>query len=88
MNKRMMMKRRQEERKKIHKILDLAMEKNKGKSTVFFGFSGHINSFSVDVHRCGWDYGSRPDEIMEFHIGKRFSSDNSLDNIISYLEAL
>ena len=88
MNKRMRMKRRQAERKKIHKILDLAMEKNKENPTVFLEFSGHVNSLDVSVYRCGWYYGMKSDKEFIVYLDKHFRGDASLDNIISYLEAL
>lgn len=88
MNKRIGMKRRQAERKKIHKILDLAMEKNKENPTIFLEFSGHVNSLHVYVYRCGWDYGMNSDKEFRVYLNNHFRGDASLDDIISYLEAL
>ena len=88
MNKRIGMKRRQAERKKIHKILDLAMEKNKENPTVFLEFSGHVNSLNVRVYRCGWDYGMNYDNAFRVYLDKHFLVNESLDDIISYLEEL
>lgn len=89
MNKRMRMKRRQAERKKIHKILDLAIEKSMGKSTVFFDYRAHIGLIRVDVHKNGWNTVDRADISTQFHvIGKESSFDCDKDKIIRYLEAL
>ena len=88
MNKRMRMKRRQAERKKIHKILDLAMEKNKENPTVFLDFSGHVNSLYVYVYRCGWESWAKSDKEFRVYLNKHFRGDASLDDIISYLEEL
>ena len=88
MNKRIRMKRRQAERKKIHKILDLAMEKNKENPAVFLEFSGHVNSLDVSVYRCGWYYGMKSDKEFIVYLDKHFRGYASLDDIISYLETL
>lgn len=88
MNKRMRMKRRQAERKKIHKILDLAMEKNKENPTVFLEFSGHVNSLHVSVHRCGWEPWVKSDKEFRVYLNNHFRVNESLDDIISYLEEL
>lgn len=88
MNKRMRMKRRQAERKKIHNILELAMEKNKENPTVFLEFSGHVNSLHVYVYRCGWEPCMNSDKEFRVYLNNHFRGDASLDDIISYLEAL
>lgn len=87
MNKRMRMKGRQAERKKFHKILDLAMEKNAGKATVFVSFSGHVNWLEVQIHTDGWRTGCPADKEYYIRVGDKRRLD-SADTAIAALEEL
>ena len=87
MNKRMRMKRRQAERKKIHKILDLALEKNAEKPTVFFNFSGHVNWLEIQIHADGWRSGQLADKEYTVRVGDGCRLDSE-DTVIAALEAL
>lgn len=80
------MKRRQVERKKIHKILDLVLEKNQGKATVFLDFYGHVNCIQVRIHTNGWSVGHAADE--EYYIYNDESLGCSANTVIKALEAL
>ena len=71
MNKRMKNKIEKRRRQQICKVLDLCLQINDlqgseravtgNHPTVFFYFLGHVASVKVDVHECGWDYGTKPD---------------------------
>lgn len=90
---------------KLHEILDLCFRLNSNeiktgnKPTVFFGFDGHINSVSVDVHEGGW----HPDVpyTIKYEIDKNEDvwtdspdritmtrNDNTIDDIINHLRCL
>lgn len=89
MNKRMRMKRRQAERKKIHKILDLAIEKSMGKSTVFFDYRAHVDIIRIDAYKNGWNTEAKSDISIQFHvIDENWPFDCNKDTVIEYLEAL
>ena len=90
MNKRMRMKRRQAERKKIHKILDLVLEKNvEGEKDISFEYAGYINKLLVRVYRGG--LGTRPESCLGMEhpmVRKMLPDEYSLDEILAELEAL
>lgn len=50
-----------EKRKKLHQILDLAIDINNTKANAFFTFSGHVDGVQVDVHKDGWERFVGPD---------------------------
>lgn len=87
MNKRMRMKRRQAERKKLHKILDLAMEKNAGTPAVFFEFHGHINKLEVGICKNGWKPGRSADVRHVIYLNAKYTP-STVDRVITELEAL
>lgn len=43
-----------ETREKIHKILDLVIDRNERGDATFFEFAGHTNEISVDMHAGAW----------------------------------
>ena len=48
-------------RKKLHKILDLVLDINEsGKATMFFRFSGHVNTCGCDIHIPEWEPDALP----------------------------
>ena len=80
MKKRLEKKIEKMRRKKVHEILEMALEINGTHSrareetgdrpTAFFEFSGHIAQVNVRVHNNGWESGRAADSWLEAYIGR------------------
>lgn len=74
-------------RREVLELLDLAMRKNEGKASVFFWFSGHVNSVTVDIHKNGWTAGAAVDCSMSTYLDFNCSN-HSLNEMKHALEVL
>lgn len=72
-----------ETREKIHKILDLVIDRNEGGNTTFFHFSGHVNVITVHLHNGEWESNKDWEEHVSYI--KRPKLDESLDEVIEAL---
>ncbi len=81
MNKRLRKKKIEENRKKIHKLLDIVLDIN-GLSerqrattgelpTAFFEFIVHVGLVSVSVYDKGWDWGAFNDLCINADLNKK-----------------
>lgn len=72
-----------ETRKKIHKILDLVIDRNESGKSTFFGYSGHINAVSVRIHEGEWKAGQACETHYAYIDNQEL--DESLDEVIKAL---
>lgn len=73
---------------KLRQIMELAVEVNKGKPSVFVYYFGHTEHLQVDIHFEGWDEDSRGvDMQMNAWTSDRGTLDD-FDKIIEELEKL
>lgn len=79
---------RSEKKRKIQQIMDLAVEVNKGKPSVFVQFSGHVNQVSVDIHYDGWVRGEFPTVSMRAYLSGSLSKLSDFNKIIKELKRL
>lgn len=79
---------RSEKMKKLHQIMALDVEVNKGKPSVFVYFSGHINAINVDIHYDGWVGGEYPSASMMAYLSGELSKLSSFNKIIKELKRL
>lgn len=49
-----------EKRKKIHQIMDLALDISQGKPDVFVHYSPHTQQLDIDVYEKGWRTEEKP----------------------------
>ena len=74
---------RRMERKRLHRILDLAIEKNEGTASVFLEFAGHVNLVSMSIHKEGWKIAQGASVKLDHYLDKPYG-----DSLESFEKAL
>lgn len=75
------------DRKKLHEILDLAMDINETESDVFFEFHGHVDLCSVRVYENRWNMTNEPDYQKNIYCNSTWE-ETTLDEIIEDLKKI
>ena len=72
-----------ETREKIHKILDLVIDRNEGGDSTFFHFEGHTNQICVEKHEGKWFPNSNSEVLDSYILKPEWELD--LDEVIKAL---
>lgn len=94
MKKRLKKKAEKALRKKIHDLLDVALDIN-GLSarqktltgnlpTAFFEFSGHIAGVEVQIHKTGWEPGASKDFFVSNYLDRDRNVDRRIKSLKDY----
>ena len=71
-----------EKRKKIHQIVDLALDVSQGKPDVFVYYSPHTRQFDVQIYEQGWtcgaDYDSKTTLYIQGELANKLSDFNKV----------
>lgn len=70
-------------REKIHKILDLVIDRNEGGDSTFFHFEGHVNEICVEKHEGKWFPNSKG-EMLDTYLWTS-ECEQDLDEVIKAL---
>jgi len=83
-------------RNQLHEILDIVIQTNGFNQrrriktgtlpTVFFNYSGHVNSLSIDLHADGWEISQSPTKTWDLSLDKPIP-DNVINTIRREMEA-
>lgn len=59
-------KQKDSQRAQIHRILDLAMDRDAGGNTTFFNFIGHVNGIRIELYEGNWSF-ENTDSVSMIH---------------------
>ena len=78
-----------EKRRKIHQIMDLALDISQGKPDVFVSYSPHTQQLDVYVYEQGWNRGALYNSETVLYIqGKIANKLSDFNKVIRQLEKL
>ena len=80
-----------EKRKKVHQIMDLALDISQGKPDVFVQYSPHTQQLDVEIHEKGWvydvDYDSKTTLYIQGQLANKLSDFNKVIRRLKKLKA-